>query len=161
MRRLNAEGKAGRGGRRPSHGAGALMNLVKRGLDPAHPVSSLILTKRDEYITARGGHDAVSPGERDVLQHGAVLALLAGLYLDRFIGGNGAPRRMGAGKMRDLLLAYARVVETHARLLALVGLKRMGKQIPDLALELKRLADARREAEAKQAVAGPQEPTQP
>jgi hypothetical protein len=52
-------------------------------------------------------------------------------------------------------------VETYTKLCGALGLRRRSKEIPDLALELKRLADARREAEAGQAVTVPQEPTQP
>ncbi len=118
------------------HGGKSLVALVQRSQDPSHPVLRIITAKAEGYMLDRGGMGALSTMQQDTLRHGAVLAILADLHVHRILNDRGRPRRMNAARFRDLALAYSRIVEAHARLLAVVGIERAERELPDLARAL-------------------------
>jgi len=112
------------------HGGKSLLALVERSQDPRHPVLQIIMQKTQGYLTDKGGVEMLSLMEQDTLKHGAVLAILADLHVHRILNNQGQPRRMNAARLKDLCLGYSRLVDSHSRLLALVGLERRAKELP-------------------------------
>ncbi len=68
MRRLNAEGRGGIGGRRPTHGQRALAELFRRGMDEGSPTAQLRREATDAYITDEGGADNVGAKKKNIIR---------------------------------------------------------------------------------------------
>ncbi len=113
------------------HGQKSLLSLVQSSQDESHPVLQIIRAKAQEYAVDRGGTETLSTMERDTLRHAATLSILADMHVHRIISERGKPRRMSALKFRDLALAFARIVESHNRLVASVGLERRARPVDD------------------------------
>ncbi len=59
-KRLHERGIAGMGGRRPTHGRRALVELLKRGLEEGTPIAAFQRELTDCYISDLGGEANVS-----------------------------------------------------------------------------------------------------
>jgi hypothetical protein len=71
MRRLNAEGRGGIGGRRPTHGRRALAELVRRGEDLDGPIGELTRNLEAAYAVDYGGD--LSTAEKALVKRLTVL----------------------------------------------------------------------------------------
>jgi hypothetical protein len=67
-KRLHAEGLAGIGRRRPTHGRRMLVELLKRGLDADSPVAALRREATDVYVADEGGPENVSGKGQGVIR---------------------------------------------------------------------------------------------
>lgn len=146
------------------HGGKSLLALVERSQDESHPVMLIVKGRADAYVAELGGAAALSAQQLDVCRHGAVLAILADMTVHRIINERGRPRRMAAMRFRELCFGYSRIVESHARLMALVGLERRERLVEDpveaaraLAREQEQEFAAYRERGAKDGDDGEQE----
>jgi hypothetical protein len=71
MRRLNAEGRGGIGGRRPTHGRRALAELVRRGEELDGPIGELTRNLEAAYAADYGGD--LSTAEKAIVKRLVVL----------------------------------------------------------------------------------------
>lgn len=113
------------------HGGKSLLALVERSQDESHPVMLIVKGRADAYVAELGGAAALSAQQLDVCRHGAVLAILADMTVHRIINERGRPRRMNAMRFKELSHGYSRIVESHARLMAFVGLERRERLVED------------------------------
>ena len=128
------------------HGQRSLLALVRRATDDAHPVLQIIAERARGYMLDRGGIDALGAMEQDTLRHGATLAILADMLVHRVLNDQGRARRMNAARFKELCLSYSRLAEAHGRVLALVGVRRCERELPD-AFEYIRRGNTDTEAE--------------
>jgi hypothetical protein len=92
----------------------------------------MVNEKASGYMAERGGPANLSGMEQDSLKHAATLDLLGTLILNRFLSPYGRPKRMNAGRFRDLIVIYCRVVDSYNRIGLAVGLPRRAKDVPSL-----------------------------
>jgi hypothetical protein len=67
-RRLQEQGLAGIGGRRPTHGQRALAELFRRGLDEGSPIAQLRREATDAYVTDEGGEESVATKKKNIIR---------------------------------------------------------------------------------------------
>ncbi len=75
-KRLHELGIAGMGGRRPTHGRRALVELLKRGLEEGSPIAMLRREQTDAYVADEGGPENVST------KHKGIIRRMVGLDLE-------------------------------------------------------------------------------
>ncbi len=136
MKRLQEEGKAGMGGRRPTHGIKALAERLKRGLDPDTPLAVLHNEIKGAYVADLGGDENISAMEAGICDRLADLDLMRGLLNAQ----RETTRRMTAKKLLDHIQAVTRNALGYVQLAKAVGPGRREKPTDNTVL-VKRYAD--------------------
>ncbi len=114
-KRLHELGLAGIGGRRPTHGRRALVELLKRGLEEGSPIAVLQREAEDAYLSDLGGLEQASAMDRGLVRRLAVLDLDLALLLAQRDGAARLTREQSSRLSQDLSrnsAAYTALVKT-------------------------------------------------
>ncbi len=114
-KRLHELGLAGIGGRRPTHGRRALVELLKRGLEEGSPVATLQREAEDAYLSDLGGPEQASNMDKGLVRRLAVLDLDLALLLAQRDGAARLTREQSSRLSQDLSrnsAAYTALVKT-------------------------------------------------
>ncbi len=115
MRRLNAEGRGGVGGRRPTHGRRALVELLKRGLDDGSPVVAMQREAEAAYLQDLGGRENATSMDQGLVRRMAILDLDLALLLAQRDGSARLSRNDASQLRQDIArntAAYSACVKT-------------------------------------------------
>lgn len=150
MRKLNAAGKRGIGGRRPTHGRHALAELLKRGLENEHggdPLAQLHKEMVQEYVGDLGGPDNVSAMDLGIVKRLVACDLDMGLLLAM----RDAAKKISRLKMFALSAAVNKNAATYCQLVKTLG--GPGRRAADTPGEIivRRFAEHRQEPEREAA----------
>ncbi len=123
MRKLHEEGRAGMGGRRPTHGVRALAERLKRGLDPETPLAVLHAEIKARYVADLAGEENCSAMELGVADRLADLDLIRGLLNAQ----RDAGKRMSLTQLEAFAAAVSRNAAAYLQAVKTVGPARREK----------------------------------
>ena len=118
MRKLNREGRAGPGGRRPVHGRHALAELVRRGLEDGPDALSVLHREMvNDYLADLGGPEKVS-----AMDLGLVKRLVAAdLDMALLLAMRDGVKKMSREKLLTLSVAINKNSMTYSQLVKTLG----------------------------------------
>lgn len=117
-----------------THSMVALAKLLRKGLDPGHPVGRILSERRQTYVADLGGPENCSGMEMGIAEKMARLDLMQALLDCRSTSPlDGKARRLSLAKTQSLALVQARLTDSFVRAASALGIRKRERDVHTIA----------------------------